>query len=289
MAMIQDDARVIDQLEVAERTFRLRLRSEQIAVTARAGQFVMLQVHHGTDPLLKRPFSFHRIMPEEGLIEILYRVVGRGTWCLSQCSPGNHLKIVGPLGNGFTLPEKGDRAVVLIAGGIGIAPLHELMVQLTSNLQVDKRHPIHLFYGARTAAELIPTHFYNNLGITIHCSTDDGSSGYQGYVTQLFELMANQERPRPALLYACGPLVMLYHVARWSLAQNVPSQLSLESLMACGIGACLGCALPVPHPDDPMSDSYLHVCKDGPIFKAGSIAWTKLQRQPTTPQIYLYN
>jgi dihydroorotate dehydrogenase electron transfer subunit len=78
-------------------------------------------------------------------------------------------------------------------------------------------------------------------------------------------------------------------VARWSLDHNVSSQLSIESLMACGIGACLGCALPAPHPDDPLSDHYLHVCKDGPIFKAGSIAWTRLQRQLTTPRIYLSN
>jgi dihydroorotate dehydrogenase electron transfer subunit len=289
MAKYQEDARVIDQQEVADRTFRLRLRADRIAMAARAGQFVMLQVHNGTDPLLKRPLSFHRILPEQGLIEILYRVVGRGTWCLSQCSPGTRLNLVGPLGNGFALPAKDDGAVVLIAGGIGIAPLHELMVQLISNLPKDRDNAVHLFYGARTAAELIPIHPYESMGITVYCSTDDGSSGYAGYVTQLFELVVNRQRTRPALLYACGPLVMLYHVARWSMTHNVPSQLSLESLMACGIGACLGCALPAPHPDDPMTDHYLHVCKDGPIFKAGSIAWTKLQRQPASPQICPYN
>ena len=289
MAKFQEDARVIDQEEVAERTFRLRLRAERIARTARAGQFVMLQVHKGTDPLLKRPFSFYRIVPGDGLIEILYRVVGRGTWCLSQCPPGTQLNMVGPLGNGFALPHPDDRTIVLIAGGIGIAPLNELMVQIASNHPRSSGNAVHLFYGARTAAELVPTLPYESMGTIVHCSTDDGSFGYRGYVTQLFELMTGRDVPRPALLYACGPLVMLHQVARWSLAQNVPSQLSLESLMACGIGACLGCALPAPHPDDPMSDNYLHVCKDGPIFKAGSIAWTKLQRQPSAPQIYLYN
>jgi len=222
-------------------------------------------------------------MPEEGLIEISTAWWGEARGCLSQCSPGNHLKIVGPLGNGLPFPEKDDRTVVLIAGGIGIAPLHELMVQLTSNLQTDKRHAIHLFYGVRTAAELIPTHLYSRLGIMVHCSTDDGSSGYQGYVTQLFELMANQEHPRPALIYACGPLVMLYHVARWSLAQNVlPNFLSNPSWHV--VSAPASAALCLFHTrDDPMSDSYLHVCKDGPIFKAGSIAWTKLQKTTDQP------
>jgi dihydroorotate dehydrogenase electron transfer subunit len=289
MAKHQEDTTVLDHQEVAERTFRMQLRSERIALAARAGQFLMLEVHKGTDPLLKRPFSFHRIVPEEGLIEILYRVVGQGTWRLSQCSPGTRLNILGPLGNGFTLPATESRSIVLIAGGIGIAPLHELMVQLTANLPGTSGKTIHLFYGARTAAELIPTEPYRRMGITVHCSTDDGSFGYQGTITRLFEYMTQREHRQPNLLYACGPLAMLYHVARWSLAHQAPSQLSLESLMACGIGACLGCAAPAPHPGDPTIDNYLHVCKDGPIFEAGSIAWTKLQRQPTTPQIYLYN
>jgi dihydroorotate dehydrogenase electron transfer subunit len=289
MAKYQEEAEVLDHREVAERTFRLQLRCETIALTARAGQFLMLAVHKGTDPLLKRPFSFHRILPEEGLIEILYRVVGQGTWRLSQCSPGTRLNLLGPLGNGFELPEKDSPAVALIAGGIGIAPLHELMVRLTSNPAGPGGHAIHLFYGARTATELIPIEPYENMGITVHCTTDDGSLGYRGYVTRFFELSTEQEHLQPTTVYSCGPLVMLHGVAKWSLAKKVPAQLSLESLMACGIGACLGCALPAPHPDDPMSDNYLHVCKDGPIFEAGSIAWTKLQRQPSAPRIYLCN
>ena len=289
MTRYQEDAQVIDQQEVAERTFRLRLRSERIARTACTGQFVMLQVRKGTDPLLKRPFSFHRILPREDLIEVLYRVVGQGTWWLSQSLPGTRLNVVGPLGNGFSMPEMNGRTVALIAGGIGIAPLHELMVQLTSERPGNTGIDIHLFYGGRTAAELIPTHPYEDLGISVHCSTDDGSLGTKGLVTQLFESMTGSENLRPALLYSCGPLVMQYHIARWSLANKIPSQLSLESLMACGIGACLGCALPAPHPDDLTADGYLHVCKDGPIFQAGSIAWTKLQRQPITPSIYQYS
>jgi dihydroorotate dehydrogenase electron transfer subunit len=289
MVKYQEDVQVIHQQEVAERTFRLRLRSERIALAARAGQFVMLQVRDGTDPLLRRPFSFHRIIPEEGLIELLYRVVGRGTWCLSQCAPGARLNIVGPLGNGFALPENGNDSIVLVAGGIGIAPLHELMVQLTSNPSQKSGSEIHLFYGARTAAELIPMHQYDAMGTGVHRSTDDGTLGYQGYVTQLLESTMRQGRLHPTLLYSCGPLLMQYHVAKWVQAENIPTQLSLEALMACGIGACLGCALPAPHSDDPMTDNYLHVCKDGPIFHAGSIAWTRLQRQLTHPQIFLYN
>ena len=289
MAKCQEEASLIDQQEVAERTFRLRLRCEHIAAMACAGQFLMLQVRSGNEPLLKRPFSFHRIFPREGLIEILYRVIGEGTWWLSQCPPGTRLNVVGPLGNGFSLPDQKHQTIALIAGGIGIAPFHELMIQLSSSSPENHGHHLHLFYGARTATELIPTHPYESLGIGVHCCTDDGSLGYQGFVTQLFGSLAGPGQLHPTLIYSCGPLTMQVHIAKWALAANVPSQLSLESLMACGIGACLGCALPAPHPDDPSDDHYLHVCKDGPIFQAGSIAWTRLQRQETTPRIYLYS
>lgn len=288
MAKYQEDALLLEQEEVAERTYRLRLRCVRIAATARAGQFLMLQVRSGSDPLLKRPFSFHRILPHEGLIEILYRVTGQGTWWLSQCRPGTSLNVVGPLGNGFTLPSREQRMVALMAGGIGIAPFHELMMQLVAANRPEG-HDLHLFYGVRTAAEMIPTGPYESLGITVYRSTDDGTLGFRGVVTHLFESLTGAGRLIPTLLYACGPLIMQVPVARWALAANVPAQLSLESLMACGIGACLGCALPAPDPADASADNYLHVCKDGPIFQAGSIAWTRLQRQLITPPIYLYS
>ncbi len=288
MAKYQEEALLLEQQAVAERTYRLRLRCERIAATARAGQFLMLQVRSGSDPLLKRPFSFHRILPHEGVIEILYRVTGQGTWWLSQCRPGTSLSAVGPLGNGFSLPSREQRVVALMAGGIGIAPFHELMTKIVAANWAEG-HDLHLFYGVRTAAEMIPTGPYEDLGITVHCSTDDGTLGFRGVITHLFESLTGSDRLRPTLLYACGPLVMQVQVARWALAADVPAQLSLESLMACGIGACLGCALPAPHPDDPSADNYLHVCKDGPIFQAGSIAWTRLQRQLITPPIYRYS
>ena len=168
MAKYQEDAELLEQEQVAERTHRLRLRCERIAASAQAGQFLMLQVRSGNEPLLKRPFSFHRILPAEGSIEILYRVIGQGTWWLSQCLPGTRLNAVGPLGNGFRLPDREHRVVALMAGGIGIAPFYELIMQLLTANQ-PKSHDVHLFYGARTAAEMVPMHPYESLGITVHC------------------------------------------------------------------------------------------------------------------------
>jgi len=284
----QEDAVLLEQHEVAERTHRLRLRCQRIAAAARAGQFLMLQVRSGSEPLLKRPFSFHRILPREGCIEILYRVTGQGTWWLSQGRPGTRLNAVGPLGNGFDLPDWGQRVVALVAGGIGIAPFDQLMTDLMA-APPSGGHDVHLFYGARTAVEMVPVHPYERLGVTVHLSTDDGSRGDEGVVTRLFELTTAVDRLRPGLLYGCGPLTMQARLAAWALAAGIPAQLSLEALMACGIGACLGCALPTPHQDDPSGDNYLHVCKDGPIFPAGSIAWHRLQRHPISPRIFRFD
>ncbi len=289
---IREDGLVISRSEVAPGTFRLRLEAPGIAARARSGQFVMLRVRDGMDPLLRRPFSFHRILAGEGIVEILYRVVGRGTMLLSRCAPGERLDLIGPLGNGFSLPGAGISPILVVAGGIGIAPLFELVAGLASGLsRAEAASRIRLFYGARTAAELLPRREFQDLGATVLFGTDDGSYGFNGYVTELLARTVEREQLKPALVYACGPLAMQYHVGRWALARGVPAQLSLESLMACGVGACLGCALPATLGDDSDSqaDRYVHVCKDGPIFSAGAIEWEKIRTLQAQPPICLFS
>ena len=148
---------------------------------------------------------------------------------------------------------------------------------------------MHLFYGARTASELLPEAVVREFGVPVHFATDDGSYGYSGRITRLFEEFLAESRFRPAALYSCGPLAMQYHVAKWALANGVPAQLSLESLMACGIGACLGCALPAEDPEYPDSERFVHVCQNGPVFSAGSIKWNKILTQQTPPPTYLFS
>lgn len=293
----QEEATIVSQERMAFQTYRLRLSMPGIARLARAGQFFMLQVGRGQDPLLKRPFSFHRIYVEEAEVEILYRVVGKGTWRLSTQGPGTRLHAIGPLGNGFELPRRGGLSIALVAGGIGIAPLFELMAALRALPAERAPGAMHLFYGARTGPELMDPEVFDPFDVKVHMSTDDGSLGFAGFVPDLLRTRTCEEGFKPDLLYACGPLAMQYHVARWTLAEGVPSQLSLESVMACGIGACLGCALPARLPPGPHGepapesapDYYVHVCKDGPIFPAGSIQWHKIQSHQAAPQIFLYN
>lgn len=286
MTQIQEDAWIMEHETLAQHTYRLRLKSPGIAARAKAGQFVMLRVRDGLDPLLRRPFSFHRIFPEQGIVEILYRIAGRGTWRLSQSSVGTMVNLVGPLGNSFELPADDSSPVVLVAGGIGIAPFFALLGDLLAGRS---SAGIHLFYGARTAAELLPGQVLDDFKIKIYWSTDDGSAGYFGRVTDLLRDSAASGLPRPAVVYSCGPLAMQYHVAKWSLSEGVAAQLSLESFMACGLGACLGCALPAVRADDPEADHYVHVCKDGPIFSPGSIQWQKIQMHRTPPPTFLFS
>jgi dihydroorotate dehydrogenase electron transfer subunit len=280
---IIENARIVYQEKIAGQIFRLRLHSPEIAGAARCGQFAMIRVREGTDPLLRRPFSFSRIYPEDGDFEILYRVVGRGTWLMSRLTPGSGVSIIGPLGNGFELPLDRTIPLAFIAGGIGIAPLLELMAQVLSGRGPRSTGNLHLFYGARTASELLPEDFLGDQGVQVRTATDDGSFGYKGYVTKMFEEFTMEGAFHPLEIYSCGPLTMQYHVAQWALSHDTLAQLSMESLMACGIGACLGCALPASIPGGPESESFVHVCEDGPIFLAGSIKWNKISAQQTEP------
>lgn len=286
MTKHQETARLLEQEGVAHQTFRMKLYSPAIAGEARPGQFLMLQIREGNDPLLRRPFSFHRIDAEAGCVEILYRVVGRGTWLMSRMGPGEMLSLIGPLGNGFQPDLSRTGPAFVVAGGIGIAPLQELMSCLLAAKGTGESDALHLFYGARTAVELLPPERLEEPGLRIHWATDDGSLGFRGYVTQCIEQVAQEEGIRPVMVYSCGPLPMQYRVAQWALREGIESQLSLESLMACGFGACLGCALPASNPADPTLEHYLHVCKDGPIFSSGTIRWDRIRHQQMALPIF---
>jgi len=284
---LRENARIVFHEQVSGQIFLLRLESPRISAAARAGQFVMLRVRQGNDPLLRRPFSFYRIYPEQGEFEILYRLAGRGTLLLSRVGAGSTLDLIGPLGNGFQLPVDASIPLALIAGGIGIAPLSELIYQIS---QLPGIVNARLFYGARTASELLPEQMVRDFGIPVHFATDDGTFGYGGRVTRLFDEFTREPSNHfePAEVCSCGPLAMQYHVAKWVIAHDTLSQLSLESLMACGIGACLGCALPASSPDT-EPQGFVHVCEHGPIFSAGSIKWNQIMVQQTPPPTWLFS
>jgi dihydroorotate dehydrogenase electron transfer subunit len=263
--MYQVSTKVLWNKTVGPAYFKLGLTCSEHYSTAKPGQFVMLRVGDRLSPLLRRPFSIHNVILNAGKvngIEILYKVVGEGTELLSKCRTNDMLSILGPLGNGFLIPEACHR-ISIVAGGIGVAP----MVFLASDLVKTGIDPgqCTVFIGGRSSDDLLCQDEFWSLGMKVRMTTDDGSAGDQCLVTHPFELAVKQEKPD--MIYACGPLQMLQCIAAVAENFNLPCQISIEALMACGMGACLGCAVK-PRGD---KDKYLHACIDGPVFNSKAI------------------
>lgn len=258
MIIHERQAQVVDNSHTGGANCLLVLKSLDIALRARPGQFVHLRCAKGLDPLLRRPISICLANPEEGLVYLWYQVVGKGTDLLGSLKPGDTVDLMGPLGQGFTLFE--GRKIALIGGGMGIAPLIFLGLSLAEHNQVAA------FFGGRSTDHFPPRELFPP--VEGFLATEDGSAGYQGFVTALLEEWLGAEQPD--LLYACGPWGMLKQVAALADRAGIPLQVSLESVMACGVGACLGCTCESARGE---GNSWLKVCQDGPVFWAQEVSW----------------
>lgn len=266
--MIEQSTIVRFNKKVAQGTFLMALESSAITTTASPGQFVMVRVREGTDPLLRRPFSICAT-EGDGLFLILYRVVGHGTSIISEAVKGDKLSVFGPLGKGFEMPKAGETPI-LVAGGIGLAPIIFLAQTIGGEDAL-------LMAGFRTSAEIIDVETCGLSGFQVSVSTDDGTTGHPGFVTdQLDDYLKRHEESNPKV-YACGPDPMLEKVAALTLSRGVLCQVSLETHMACGVGACQGCAVKAASAGN---QSYLHVCEDGPVFHAESLTWDPRHKAP---------
>lgn len=259
--MIQEKAEILGNKVLAPGYYTMTLQCSLAFGEAQPGQFVMLQVGSGTAPLLRRPFSIHRMRPDASggiIVELLYKVIGEGTRDMAGMMTGSLVDILGPLGRGFTL-RKPYRRIFLAAGGIGAAP----MVFLLETLNRESSHyHCEVFLGGRTREDLLWREGFERLAHKVHITTDDGSAGDQCFLTSPLEEAV--QRQAPDAIMACGPMDMLTCVAGIANRWHVPCQLSIESAMACGMGACLGCAVPAAGDNG----RYHHVCKDGPVFDA---------------------
>ncbi len=265
--MYQEQAAVLWNEAVGRGSFHMGLSCPPGYARARAGQFVMVGLNRRHAPLLRRPFSIHRLVLEEGAvtgIELLYKVVGAGTRILSACRRGDALDLLGPLGRGFRVPPA-CRRVFLAAGGIGVAPLVFLADSLVAE-GVEASESV-AFIGGRSMEEILCADVFRGLGFDVVITTDDGTLGDRCLVTHPLAVAAGEKAPE--MLFACGPTAMLACVAGIAEARKIPCQVSVEALMACGVGACLGCAVsPAGH-----DDRYYHVCRDGPVFQASELRW----------------
>ena len=236
----------------------------------RPGQFVMIRIAGLQEPFLSRPlsiFSFSRGR-SHGLVKLLYRLAGKGTQILAGLIRGSQVEIVGPLGKGYTVdPSRENR--VLIAGGIGVAPL-SLLAQHLCRLSGRGANPAVVYLGAKTADELVGLDQLHKYCNSIRVCTDDGSLGEKSLVTRTFQKDMKKHDPARTSIYACGPKPMLQSLAG-ILKDRYFCQVSLEERMACGVGACMGCAVAVR--DENGDKTYRRVCADGPVFDLQKVIW----------------
>ena len=247
---------VLASERVAEGVGLIVFDAPRIAGVIAPGQFVHLRIAEGAEFILRRPFSIFRA--GGGRVEVLYQVVGRGTRVLAEAAPGAVMDAIGPLGAGWRIPE-GVAHALLVAGGLGAAPLGMLAEELAR-----RGVAVTLAQGAPTAARLLARELFEGACRRTAYATDDGSVGTCGLVTTLTpELIAAD---RPDVVYTCGPEPMQRIVAAQAAEAGVPCQVSLERLMACGVGACLSCVVSTVH-------GRKRACVDGPVFDAAEVLW----------------
>lgn len=251
--------------EVAPGHYRIAVHAPEIARAAKPGQFAMLEVAPGYAPFLRRPMSFERIFGDG--VSFLVKVEGEGTRLLARFEAGQTLSVQGPLGNGFSIEDAAQKRHILVAGGIGVAPLPALAEAL---IPLCDRAP-EVIVAARTERLLLCEGEFRQMGCVLHVATDDGSAGRKALASEMLDGLD----PAPGTcVYACGPMPMLAAVAKIMIARNVDCQVSLEARMACGDGVCLGCV--VESKAEREGGKMALVCADGPVFDAAVIDWDAL-------------
>jgi len=263
---IQEKCRILDHQKVGPSYFKLTLVSPYISSHAKPGQFVEVKCSDSYEPLLRRPISIHRLSAEHKTFELLYDVVGKGTELLTKYFVGEEIDVLGPLGEGFKLiPNK--HIHILVGGGMGVAPLFALAETLKS---LGKK-AIYVLIGAKTKDCVHCETEFNKVTDQVLVSTDDGTHGKKGFISDLLLNFIDSELQTHdselTTIYACGPKAMLKAVAEIASQKKIDCQLSMEERMACGIGACKGCAIKT-------TSGFKMACKDGPVFDAKEIIWT---------------
>lgn len=249
---------VIKNQQLAGDLFELEFLAPKLAAACAPGQFLHVRTNAQHDPLLRRPISIYDVDRDAGSITLLYKVVGRGTQLMTALGAKDNLDVMGPLGKAFSLPEQPGKAL-LVGGGVGIAPLMYLARRLK-----EKQCAVTVLYGAGSGTELVASDRFIKIGVELETATMDGSAGHKGLVT---ELLQQQAAGKFDLVYTCGPEIMMAAVADYAARHKIWGECSLEEHMACGVGACLGCARKLKFADD----AYVKVCKDGPVFNIQAV------------------
>ena len=249
MQQIQQTYPVLGVEKINATYYRLSFQAPALAKAVKPGQFIHIKVSDGLEPFFRRPFSVYRA--QGGKVEIFFEPVGRGSRLLLSKKKGDTLDVLGPLGKPFTLPSRDVKQLVFIGGGIGVAPF-----MLFSDVLREHKAEKILLYGGRTRAHTFPMTAFKKNGVKVFTATDDGSVGVKGRVAELFDKIVAAPS---TMIYTCGPRPMMAAVQVFAKTRGVKGEASCEEVMACGLGACLGCSIPTTR-------GYQTVCHDGPVF-----------------------
>lgn len=262
---------VIANRPVATNQYEIEIRCPTVADNAQPGQFVQMRLPFSYNPLFSRPFSIFQRHKERQSFSIIYLVRGTFTQSLSRVQPGESVYVVGPLGNRFMHAQAPEGFMhVLVAGGVGAPPLYLLAEEL---LQAGvPQSNVLVVNGARRRDLLVCDEHFRTLGAQVFAATEDGSYGTCGLVTDVLTILLEQGvlLRECCHIYACGPTAMLEAVARFAQERGITCQVSVETLMPCGLGVCLGCAVKVRTAN---GFDYKRACVDGPIFDAAEVIW----------------
>ena len=265
------NGKIVKNQQISAGHFLLRVTLAESFKTPMPGQFVMMRDPGRIDPLLGRPFGVYGFerSQEEVTVEILYKVVGKGTLVLSRLRESDFVEVLGPYGRAFdTYPEAGK--VVFICGGIGVAPITYL-AQHYRSLAAARDVELICYYGASKAENLVGIEKLKRRCSRVFTSTDDGSHGFQGLITERFSADISSYAAGSSKIYACGPRSMLKELSELVAGNSVFCQILMEERMACGIGACLGCTVLLK--DGGGRGEHARVCMEGPVFNIGDIHW----------------
>lgn len=252
-------ATVIENRLLCTDHYLLALRNDGISKTVLPGQFINILINQREELLLRRPFSVARTNPEQSSVEVIYRIVGKGTAAMKGLIPGDTLDLLGPLGKGFNLPGQ-PMECLLVGGGVGIAPLWGLAKDLSQG-----KNRIIALLGFRSRDYIYGIDVFRDYGVETFVTTDDGSIGLKGFVSDHLEEILKKQIDRA---YVCGPPLMLKAVIPMLRRAHIKSEVSVEEKMGCGFGACLSCVVNVKI-DGAVEKK--RACTEGPVFDAAEI------------------
>jgi dihydroorotate dehydrogenase electron transfer subunit len=277
---VQQRACVIENIRLAQDTYRVRFDCPEIARRIVPGQFIMLRFAGLNDPLLGRPLALYDTVRDAGGaavgLDIVYLTLGKMTRRLAEMQPGAALDVWGPLGNGF--PPVSTEHLIMVAGGIGQTPFLALGQEYFGRRKygepprhVPRAEKVTLCYGVRNASLVAGAEDFTAAGFDLRLSSDDGSIGHHGLVTDLLGQVLDQTRDEDRLVVCCGPEPMMEAVADLCKLNETRCYVSLETPMACGIGICFSCVAKVRQSDGTWD--WKRTCVEGPVFAADRIVW----------------